>query len=503
MQTNKQKKMIIFYLQQYTAFYEFGTIALGDVSALLSYDNRKPGNEFPSARGTMRLPYGTYQEAVMDYRNIIQKSLDYIEENLKTEITAEELAKQAGFSLFHYYRIFLQFTGMPVMQYIVRRRLAHGIYAVQQGCKMIEAALDYGFDTHAGFYKAFQREYDCSPSEYLRRAPARPPQRINLWQEAQSMITHAKLKEILSNWEVPQPVTVQDIFMSANKIKAEDMWNINDRFTLKTFSNQGSLSRHLILSNTTRNAGLEAACPLPTLSGTNYVQEGELYFILFPQLSGNRLESGSCFTGDYKITGRYLGECIGQLHQILAGCDEDLPLNESQLYEDVLQWALPAAREQMAQHNCPLPESFYEDYTRTFGELAKNLPRQLIHRNICPSNFIMTDGTLTGFADFELSERNVRLFDPCYCATGILSENIAENNPEKLEKWPEIFINILAGYDSVCKLTPEERKAALYVVYSIQMICVAYFGKLDKFDELAGINRQMLTLIYEMREKLQ
>ena len=43
----------------------------------------------------------------MDNRTIIQKSLDYIEDNLQTEITAAELAEMAGFSLFHYYRLFL------------------------------------------------------------------------------------------------------------------------------------------------------------------------------------------------------------------------------------------------------------------------------------------------------------------------------------------------------------------------------------------------------------
>ena len=42
----------------------------------------------------------------MDNRTIIQQSLDYIEDNLQTEITAAELAEMAGFSLFHYYRLF-------------------------------------------------------------------------------------------------------------------------------------------------------------------------------------------------------------------------------------------------------------------------------------------------------------------------------------------------------------------------------------------------------------
>ena len=75
----------------------------------------------------------------MDNRTIIQKSLDYIEENLQTEITAAELAAQAGFSLFHYYRLFQQATGLPVMQYILRRRLLHGVYAISKGSTKIDA----------------------------------------------------------------------------------------------------------------------------------------------------------------------------------------------------------------------------------------------------------------------------------------------------------------------------------------------------------------------------
>ena len=77
----------------------------------------------------------------MDNRKIIQESLDYIEDNLQTEITAAELAGMAGFSLFHYYRLFQQATGLPVMQYILRRRLLHGVYAISKGSTKIDAAL--------------------------------------------------------------------------------------------------------------------------------------------------------------------------------------------------------------------------------------------------------------------------------------------------------------------------------------------------------------------------
>ena len=95
------------------------------------------------------------QEGIMENRECIQQSLDQIEAELASEISANELAKKAGYSLFHYYHIFQKEVGMPVMQYIMRRRLLHGIYEIDQGEKKIDAALRYGFLTYSGFYKAF------------------------------------------------------------------------------------------------------------------------------------------------------------------------------------------------------------------------------------------------------------------------------------------------------------------------------------------------------------
>ncbi len=98
----------------------------------------------------------------------IQNSIDYIEENLRSEISAQELAEQANFSIFHYYRLFQIAVGIPVMQYITRRKLLHAIYEISCGSKMIEAALDYGFDTYAGFYKAFKMNLAILQSNSLK-----------------------------------------------------------------------------------------------------------------------------------------------------------------------------------------------------------------------------------------------------------------------------------------------------------------------------------------------
>lgn len=136
------------------------------------------------------------------YREIIQDSIDYIEDNLKCGITADELSARAGFSLFHYYRLFQTAVGMPVMQYIVRRRLLNAIYEISCGSKMVDAALLYCFDTHAGFYKAFVRELGYTPSQYLKKYKVKKPYRINIFEEEHIMVTHKKAKEILKAWKL-------------------------------------------------------------------------------------------------------------------------------------------------------------------------------------------------------------------------------------------------------------------------------------------------------------
>lgn len=58
----------------------------------------------------------------MQNANIIKASIVYIEQNLKTDITPEELARMAGYSVWHYQRLFAQVVGVPLAAYINRRQ---------------------------------------------------------------------------------------------------------------------------------------------------------------------------------------------------------------------------------------------------------------------------------------------------------------------------------------------------------------------------------------------
>ncbi|MBP7402918.1 MAG: AraC family transcriptional regulator [Clostridia bacterium] len=116
----------------------------------------------------------------MDYRAVIQESLDRIEEQVRGDISVDRLASHAGFSPYHYYRIFEAYVGMPVMEYIRRRRLAHAAFAMAHTPRLIDIAVEFGFETHAGFTRAFHRCMGVPPEQYRRHTAAVPPQRIVL-----------------------------------------------------------------------------------------------------------------------------------------------------------------------------------------------------------------------------------------------------------------------------------------------------------------------------------
>ena len=152
----------------------------------------------------------------------------------------------------------------------------------------------------------------------------------------------------------------------------------------------------------------------------------------------------------------------------------------------------------MAKEALNLTDSFCKEYMGTLADLYPKLPRQIIHRDPNPGNIICAEDRW-GFIDFDLSERNARIYDPCYAATAVLSECFGKDN----ENWLKIFRNIICGYDSVVHLTQEERRAIPYVLLANQLVCVAWFSEQDKYAEIYETNKQMTRWLMEKFEALK
>ncbi len=102
----------------------------------------------------------------METSAILQDILDYIDAHIADDIGIDGLARRAGFSRWHFCRVFQWGVGYPVMEYVRRRRLAFAAWALGEDRRILEIALEYGFETHSGFSKAFRRAYGCAPETY-------------------------------------------------------------------------------------------------------------------------------------------------------------------------------------------------------------------------------------------------------------------------------------------------------------------------------------------------
>lgn len=102
----------------------------------------------------------------MDWVGALQRAIDYVEKNLCENIDYEQVAKQAYSSAFHFQRIFSIMCGYSLGDYIRMRRLTLAAEELMgTKCKVIDAALKYGYDTPESFTRAFTRFHGITPTE--------------------------------------------------------------------------------------------------------------------------------------------------------------------------------------------------------------------------------------------------------------------------------------------------------------------------------------------------
>lgn len=103
----------------------------------------------------------------MDYRKALERAVIYIENNLSGSIKVDEVANAAGYSYYHLNRQFTAVLGEGIGGYIKKRRLAVAakrlLYTDQ---KVIDIALDSGFESPEAFSRAFKAAYSVSPQTY-------------------------------------------------------------------------------------------------------------------------------------------------------------------------------------------------------------------------------------------------------------------------------------------------------------------------------------------------
>lgn len=100
----------------------------------------------------------------MNQNKLMNKILQFIEDNLENTLLVEDIAAEAGYSEFYFSRLFREYMGVSVMEYIKKRKMIKASEMILAGKKIIDVALLFGWQSHAGFSRAFKNEFGFSPS---------------------------------------------------------------------------------------------------------------------------------------------------------------------------------------------------------------------------------------------------------------------------------------------------------------------------------------------------
>jgi len=129
----------------------------------------------------------TKEESIKEYYFRINKSIDYIKENLQEELSLEKLASYSSFSKFHYHRIFKSVTGITLNDFIKNAKIERALFFLMNNpSKTIsEIASDCGFLSISSFSRSFKEQYHSSPTEWR-----------NLYRNSNIGITHSNIGQM-------------------------------------------------------------------------------------------------------------------------------------------------------------------------------------------------------------------------------------------------------------------------------------------------------------------
>jgi AraC family transcriptional regulator len=102
----------------------------------------------------------------MTNKDVILKSVRFIEENLTSEIDVFKVSREVCYSLYHFIRLFQSITGFSPKNYIQQRRLTESVYKLRDtDQKISDIAYEFQFGSHEAFTRAFKKNFNISPSE--------------------------------------------------------------------------------------------------------------------------------------------------------------------------------------------------------------------------------------------------------------------------------------------------------------------------------------------------
>ena len=308
--------------------------------------------------------------------------------------------------------------------------------------------------------------------------------RILIEQRKGFAVMAEKIKALLTRWNL-EGEELKQIYAS--------VWQVGEDYVLKTYVEPESLERNIDINQHLEAMGIPVGNLLRTTDGRQYVESEGRYFFISRKLEGSNILS---LKFGNRI-GNQMGGIIANLHVAFESLEGKVELWDNSLLDEMKGWVRESF-ENSGFRNVSREE--YEAVCEKLEAVYERLPAQLIHRDVHFGNFLFDKGDFSGYIDFDLSQKNIRIFDLCYFVLSVLSEKEKFEIDE--EKWFGFLENVFNSYDKILPLTQEEKESAVVVMECIELLFLAYFDgqedsalaqKTYKVFEFINTNEKRIT----------
>ncbi len=272
-----------------------------------------------------------------------------------------------------------------------------------------------------------------------------------------------KIKTLLPNWDL-QNVSMKQIYSTT--------WQIGEDYVLKLYNEPESLRQNVLINQHLNKMGVPVGEILPTNKGRLYIEDEGKYFFISRKLQGSNIVNLKFGNNTAEI----VGEIIANLHIAFKSLERKIELGEKSLLCEMNGWVKESFEKCGWQYiSC----NDYNEIIKNLEQYYSKLPVQLIHKDVHFGNFLFDKGNFSGYIDFDLSQKNIRIFDLCYFLLSVLSEK--EKFEITDEKWFDFAKNVFAGYNRTLELTAEEKQSAVFVMECIELLFLAYYEGQEDF----------------------
>jgi AraC family transcriptional regulator len=163
----------------------------------------------------------------MNYFQMVNEAVDYIEENISRNIPIDELAARYQISKFYFTRIFKALTRMNVKEYIDGRRMAEAVRELETTHRrIIDIAFDTGFESHETLTRKFKNTFGMTPAQF-RTAGGQ----LNLCKRVTVVERQFKNlhREMIVDFQIesPGPIKLVGKHICFNPDHVQDLENVN------------------------------------------------------------------------------------------------------------------------------------------------------------------------------------------------------------------------------------------------------------------------------------